>query len=124
MLRFSRSDIGHYRRWGSPICRRFLQWTTLVHLALVLIERPERYVGGYLDDIPSALSPAIEAVVLCAYAGDLAAFFYFGGRLSVGGLIDYCGNPLAARKLLTTKLPLVAFLLELATQLEHRQIFC
>ena len=83
VLRFSRSDIGHYRRWGSPICRRFLQWTTLVHLALVLIERPERYVGGYLDDIPSALSPAIEAVVLCAYAVDLAAFLYFGGRLSI-----------------------------------------
>ena len=43
-------------------------------------------------------------------------------RISVGGLTDNIGNRFAVARLLTTKWPLAAFVSELATQLEERNL--
>ena len=47
---------------------------------------------------------------------------FCSGRISVGGLTDNSGNRFAVAKMLTTKWPLLAFLAELALQLESREI--
>ena len=46
----------------------------------------------------------------------------YGGTMSVGGYTDNIGNRFVLARLLTTKWPLVAFLSEIAAQLEHRKI--
>ena len=43
-------------------------------------------------------------------------------RISVGGLTDNIGNRFAVARLLTTKWPLAAFVSELATQLEDKNL--
>jgi hypothetical protein len=47
---------------------------------------------------------------------------HHSGSLSVSGVTDNSGNRFAVARMMTTKWPLVAFLAELSTQLEHRNL--
>ena len=54
---------------------------------------------------------------------DKGTHFYKGSlSVGVGGLTDNSGNRYAVARLLTTKWPLVAFMAELSTQLEEREM--
>ena len=48
--------------------------------------------------------------------------YCYGGKLSAGGFTDNSGNRFVLAKLLTTKWPLLAFLSEMAAQLEDKKI--